>query len=171
MKTYESNGSDEIRFHIGETIAKLLENQSFEDIKVTSVYQSANVGKTTYYRYFGTKSGIKDALYFYVRTLYQSYCEKHPDQSRDQNMIRFLYSEKNLIQRLYAQNLADIMDRLLLSVFGPDESQDYAFYYTYIGAGMWMGLLRAMVESDFSLSPTQIEQQIQTMLTNTISGK
>lgn len=161
MKKYENEGSDYIRAIIGGAIFLLLQDCDYNDIKVIDIYRKAAVGKTTFYRYFGNKDGKKDAMFFHLREEFKEYCSAHPDlQSTDDKFGRYIWSEQVKLRLLSQNNCLDVMDRLILYVYGPQQRDGDNFYFRYMGAGLWMGLIRAIIKNEFCDSPEIIKQKI-----------
>lgn len=161
MKKYTNEGSDYIRAIIGGAIFELLKSNDYDSIKVIDIYQKAAVGKTTFYRYFANKDGKKDAMFFHLRNGYQVYCEKHPElATTDDKAYGYIWSEQEKLRLLYRNNCLDVMDRLILSVYGPKDENPNTFYLYYLGAGLWMGLIRAIIKNDFRDTQEVVRQQI-----------
>lgn len=161
MKKYTEEGSDSIRAAIGQAVFQLLETADFDEIKVVDVYKAACVGKTTFYRYFGNKNGKKDAMFFFLKQEYESYKENHPDlKTKDESFSRFLWEVKDEILLLSRENCLEVLDRLILSVYGPGEKDD-SIYVKYMGAGMWMGFVRALISDGFRDTQETVGQKMQ----------
>lgn len=161
VKKYTEEGSDYIRAIIGGAVFELLKSNDYDAIKVTDIYRKAAVGKTTFYRYFANKDGKKDAMFFHLRESYQGYCEKHPElTSTDDRFYSYIWSEQENLRLLNRNNCLDVMDRLILFVYGPTDEDRDSIYFHYMGAGLWMGLMRAMITNDFSDSKESVKQQI-----------
>lgn len=161
MKTYQEQGSDYIRAAIGGAIFSLLEGKNYEDIKVIDIYKNASVGKTTYYRYFGNKDGKKDAMYFHLKENFNKYkCTHSEVEWIDDQFGNYIWEEKDKIKLLKRENCLDVMDRLILSIYGPEKNDKDTLYLKYMGAGLWMGLLRAVIENDFNDEPSSIREKL-----------
>lgn len=150
MIKYSDEGSDFIRTAIGKAVFRLLETTDYDEIKVTDIYKNACVGKTTYYRYFGNKNGKRDAMFCCLWQEYNSFKENNPDfKSTDDCFGHFLWFVKDKILLLNKKNCLDVFDRLILSIYGPTKDDDI-IYVKYMGAGMWMGFVRALITDGFS---------------------
>lgn len=161
MITYTNNGSDYIRASIGKAVFQLLETTDLDEIKVTDIYKAACVGKTTYYRYFGSKSGKREAMFFFLQQEFNNFEENSPTKDcTDECFMRFIWSIKAHILLLNRKNCLDIFDRLILSIYGPSNNDD-TIYVKYIGAGMWMGFVRALIADSFSETPETVQQKMQ----------
>lgn len=161
MIKYTDTGSDFIRASIGKAVFQLLETTDFDEIKVTDIYKIACVGKTTYYRYFGNKNGKKDAMFFCLLQEYGDFKESNSAFTNTDECFRhFLWSIKNRILLLNEKNCLDVFDRLILSIFGPTKDDD-SIYVKYMGAGMWMGFVRALISDGFSETQDTVRQKMQ----------
>ncbi len=158
MKTYEQ-GSLEVKEAIANAVFAILKEKPIEAIKVGEVSEKAYVGRTTFYRYYGMKSGLEEALYFALRRGWEKLGieEKSPDC--DEPFFLYLYTIRDRILLLQKNHLENLVDRLVLSVYGPKED-DENYYFRYIGAGMWIGAVHAMMAHDFQDSPKQIRFQM-----------
>lgn len=149
MIKYTDTGSDFIRASIGKAVFQLLEATDFDEIKVTDIYRIACVGKTTYYRYFGNKNGKKDAMFFCLQEGYNNFKESNSAfTSTDECFGHFLWAIKDKILLLSKRNCLDVFDRLVLAIYGPTKDDD-SIYVKYMGAGMWMGFVRALISDGF----------------------
>lgn len=161
MIKYTDNGSDYIRATIGKAVFQLLKNTDFDEIKVADIYKTASVGKTTYYRYFGNKSGKKDAMFFFLLQEYNTFKENNPSfVNTDECFMHFMWSIKTDILLLNDKNCLDVFDRLILSIYGPTNCDD-TIYVKYMGAGMWMGFVRALISDGFNETLESITQKMQ----------
>ena len=171
MIKYTDEGSDFVRAAIGKAVFQLLETTDFDEIKVTDIYKVACVGKTTYYRYFGNKSGKKDAMFFCLLQEYNSFKENNPAlKSTDECFGHFLWSIKKNILLLNEKNCLDVFDRLILSIYGPSEDDD-TIYVKYMGAGMWMGFVRALISDGFNETQETVGQKMQIAFLQMLQNK
>ena len=76
MKKYEDEKSKIIRESIGEAILSILNTQEFGEISVCNICRKAGVGRTTYYRYYGNKSGKEDAIYYWFINRWEGFTRK-----------------------------------------------------------------------------------------------
>ena len=174
MKRYEDEKSTIIRESIGEAILSILSTQDFGEISVCDICTRAGVGRTTYYRYYGNKSGKEDAVYYWLINRWEAYtgCQTLSLAQTDQAFFSFIFSIKTELLLLKKNHLLHILDSFILSVYGPqdDSFENIGFYYVkYSGAGLWMGLLRAIIYRDFSDSEAEVKERFQEALTALIT--
>ncbi|WP_054954816.1 TetR/AcrR family transcriptional regulator [Paenibacillus dakarensis] len=161
MKKYTEEGSDYIRAVIGGAVFALLENTNYDAIKVVDIYRKAAVGKTTFYRYFGNKDGKKDAMFFNLKEGFLEFCRNHPELEQiDDRFGGYIWEEKEKMKLLSRENCMDVLDKLILSVYGPKDDQNDNIYFHYMGAGLWMGLIRAVIQNDFCDEPQVIREKL-----------
>jgi AcrR family transcriptional regulator len=162
MKTYESEGSKEIKRHIAASVFELLKEKPLSGISVGEVAKKASVGRTTFYRYFGAKEGLRDALLYDLLSGYEDAIKAHAPSSseeRDAVFLDYLYACKGKIRLLKRDSAEGVLDSLAFRVFGPsDEGDDY--YLKCVGAGLWVGLIRSLIERDFSDPPEEVRRSI-----------
>ena len=94
MKRYEDEKSKIIRESIGEAILSILSTQDFGEISVCDICTRAGVGRTTYYRYYGNKSGKEDAVYYWLINRWEAYtgCQTLSLAQTDQAFFSFIFS-------------------------------------------------------------------------------
>lgn len=151
MKKYTKEGSDEIRMSIANALFSLLKDNALEDIGVGEICNNASVGRTTYYRYFGSKSGKNEALLFWFTYHWDELCKDGVFSAKDKDImfLNYLYENKVKLLLLKSNNSIEIIDSFILYVYGPKEN-DEDFYFKYAGAGLWIGLVRAVMKNDFN---------------------
>ena len=151
MKKYTEEGSDEIRISIANALFSLLKDKALEDIGVGEICKKASVGRTTYYRYFGSKSGKSDALLFWFIYHWDDLCKERvlSAENKDALCLNYLYENKDKLLLLKINNSIEILDSFILYIYGPKEN-DEDFYFKYAGAGLWIGLIRAVMKNDFN---------------------
>ena len=64
----------------------------------------------------------------------------------------------------------DVFDRLILSIYGPSEDDD-TIYVKYMGAGMWMGFVRALISDGFNETQETVGQKMQIAFLQMLQNK
>lgn len=165
MKKYIEEGNDEIRYAIGKAIFELLAEKSLHDIRVVDIIKKASIGKTTFYRYFGNKDAKKEALYCNLKIGFQECISRNPEIENIEIIFeKYVWEIKNKLRILKREETLDIMDKLILSIFGPADETSEDFYFKYTGAGLWMGMLRAIIAKDFQNTPSEIKKTSELVL-------
>ena len=161
MKTYQNEGDKEIKLHIADTAFELLRKTPIGEIRVDEIRKEASVGRTTFYRYFGSKRGIRDALLYSLEEHFDREKEKNPKVKIDDLFFSFLFENKNNILLLKKNGLMDILDDLVLYVYVPDtEKEQEVKLVKYIASGLWMGLIRAILEDNYKKSEKEYRFEI-----------
>ena len=153
--------NDEINTITKESIAyayyELL--QSEKSISVTSICKKAGVSRNAYYRNFNSTDEI---VIYYLIFKWAKYCEANPVPPNDedvlkQRLIQFFYSEKEFIQAIKKHNKIYLIEDLFRLVIIPSEAAGITKYLLYMLAYSVYGMIRAMIDQDFSETPKQIE--------------
>ncbi len=150
MKKYVDEGSDFIRECIGQTIISLMKIKDFENISVSEICKVAHIGRTTFYRYFGTKNGKTNSLYFWLLNGWNKLYDKKlllPEQ--DEKFLTYLYSIKNELMILNTNGFSGIIYSLILEVYGAQGNEPYK-YLKYAGAGIWLGVIKGLLDNRFN---------------------
>lgn len=157
MKKYTNEGSDAIRECVGAAIFKFMEDNSFEDISVNEICYEAHIGRTTFYRYFGTKNGKINALQFWLVHNWHQYKEKNiaREPENDKLFLNYLYYAKKELLLLQRDGLTHLIDEIILEVFDSNRDEDN-LYFNYAGAGIWMGIVRAITHKKYSDPPHEV---------------
>ena len=168
MQKYEDEKSTIIRESIGEAILTLLERFPFDEISVLAICQKAGVGRTTYYRYYGKKSGKEDAIYQWFISRWHLYIgDSMPTKNElDMQFLTFTYTLKKQLILLQENKLLHIFHQFVILLFGPSKTcTDIGQYYLACsGAGLWCGIIYAAIERNFQESPKDLVLQYQTAL-------
>lgn len=161
MKQYINEGSDFIRECIGKTILTLMKSKRFDEINVNDICKSAHIGRTTFYRYFGTKEGKRNAVYFWLYNGWKNTGKSDlPVPKKDKEFMTYLYSIKDELMLLYVNNFTEIIDSFIFAVYGPVNGEIFS-YFKYAGAGIWVGVVRALLENKFSDNIETVRKNIQ----------
>lgn len=174
MKKYEDEKSKIIRESIGESILSFLYTKKFDKISICDICQKAGVGRTTYYRYYGNKSGKEDAIYYWLINRWEAYT-KHQILSledTDNAFLAYIFSIKSELLLLRDNNLIHVLDSFIIYVYGPqdDKFDNVGLYYVkYSGAGIWMGIIRAILYRNFADSMIEVKEQFKNALELLIS--
>lgn len=149
MKKYVNEGSDFIRECIGKTILTFMKSMSFDEINVNDICSASHIGRTTFYRYFGTKDGKRNAICFWLSNGWKNTGKSElPVPVKDKAFITYLYSIKDELLLLYTNNFTSIIDAFIFEVYGSSQGEKF-HYFKYAGAGIWVGIVRAILENKF----------------------
>lgn len=152
--------NDEINAITKESIAfayyELL--QSEKSISVTLICEKAGVSRNAYYRNFNSTDEI---IIYCLISKWAKYCEVNPVPPDDgevlkQRLIQFFYSGKEFIRAIKKHNKIYLIEDLFRKVIVPDEAVGRTKYILYVLAYSVYGMIRAMIDQDFSETPEQI---------------
>lgn len=151
MKAYTYEGSDAIRECVGAAIFQFLENTDFEDISVNEICYEAHIGRTTFYRYFGTKNGKLNALQFWLVQNWHKYRDRYSarEPSMDKLFLSYLYHTKKQMLLLHRNGLTHMIDDIIFDVFDSNRDENN-LYLNYAGAGIWIGIVRAILLKEYA---------------------
>ena len=172
MEKYDTKGSDDVRICIADALFTLLLNSSFDDINVGDICSSAAVGRTTFYRYFGSKNGKRDALLFWMTYHWDnSYDNTNLSvQEKDTQFMNFLYTNKDKLILIKNNNHMEIIDDFILYVYGPAD-EDPEYYLKYTATGLWFGFVRAIMKNNFKDDAHTIQAKMAESLMKVMCSK
>lgn len=170
MKKYEDEKSQIIRESVGEAVLSFLHTKKFDEISVCDICKKAGVGRTTYYRYYGNKSGKEDAIYYWLVNRWKAYIDDKELslEDTDNYFLSYIFSIKSEILLLWNNHLVHLLDSFIISVYGPKEKnfENVGLYYVqYSGAGIWMGMVRAIISRNFDDSEDEVKRRFRDALT------
>ncbi len=173
MKKYTDEGTDFIRECIGTSIFELMKQKKFDEISVTEICSKANVGRTTYYRYYGAKTGKKDALVFTLQNQLQSKLTGDCSLNEiDKTFLEFIFDKKEELRMINNNGIVDVIDSLIFNIYGPDAKDDKSMRYTkYAAAGLWVGLIRAILANDFADDAEVVQENMATGIMQLIANR
>lgn len=180
MEKYIDEKSKIVRESIGEAIFRLLKEVDFTKISVCDICRIAGVGRTTYYRYYGNKTGKEDAILNWFINRWDALLESKniialstPITEIDEMFKKYLYMMKNEILLLAANNLLHIWESFILHVYGsgtPADEDLGNYYFKYVSAGLWIGLSRSLIDRNFSEDVNQVSELFMKSFLLTISN-
>ncbi len=148
---------------LADALIQLLETKPIEKITVPEIVGLAGVGRTTYYRNFGSK---KEMLSFKLILLWERWADEHEVKVRRRysaenalTFFRFNYSIRSLLTLMYSRGLQSALymafDINMMPSHDADALECYkSSFYSY---GLF-GLLDAWITRGFLESPEQMAQ-------------
>ena len=152
--------NDEINAITKESIAfayyELLQKE--QRISVTLICEKAGVSRNAYYRNFNSTDEI---IIYCLISKWAKYCELNPVPPNDGEvlklrLIQYFYSEKEFIRAIKKHNKIYLIEDLFRKVIVPAEAVGRTKYILYVLAYSVYGMIRAMIDQDFSETPEQI---------------
>ena len=153
--------NDEINAITKESIAfayyELLQKE--QRISVTLICEKAGVSRNAYYRNYGSTDEI---IIYCLVSKWAKYCEVHPVPPENgevlrQRLIQFFYSEKEFVRAIKKHDKIYLIEDLCRKVIVPADAVGITKYILYMLAYSVYGMIRAMIDQDFSETPEQIE--------------
>lgn len=154
--------NDEINAITKESIAfayyELLLNE--QNISVTMICEKAGVSRNAYYRNFNSTDEI---IIYCLISKWAKYCEENPVPPEDgevlmQRLIQFFYSEKEFVRSIQKHDKIYLIENLFRKIIIPAEDIGMAKYILYVVAYSVYGIIRAMIDQNFSETPEQLER-------------
>lgn len=87
---------------------------------------------------------------FWLTYHWDELCKDSVLSAKDKDILflNYLYENKDKLLLLKSNNSIEIIDSFILYIYGP-KGNDEDFYFKYAGAGLWIGLIRAVMMNDF----------------------
>lgn len=147
---------------IEDSVFILLKTKKFEDLDVTMVCKKADVGRTSFYRYF---TGLEDVvLHFFIRA-WSDWCDSHDVKVRDrfdlENGLTFFEYNLSIKERLsivYKNNLEYIMLKSFEKIMTNGDNP-HNYENRFYGYGLF-ALLKEWWIRDFKETPEEMRQII-----------
>lgn len=152
--------NDEINAITKESLAlayyELLQRE--QAVSVTAICEKAGVSRNAYYRNFNSTDEV---IIYCLIAKWARYCEAAPVPPGDgevlrQRLIQFFYAEKEFVRALKKHGKIYVLEELFRKVIIPEEDIGMTKYILYVVAYSVYGIIRAMVDQDFSETPEQL---------------
>lgn len=149
-----------VKNQITQALIKLMKNNTFDEIKITTIVQEAQVGRASFYRNFSNK---EDVLKQYLIHLIQEWGTEF-EKSNDPNLLveslfghYSKYSE--FYKLLYTSNLFHLVLDNIKAVCGPKPEQDSLQAYTsaWFAYGLF-GWINEWIARGMKESPKEMAQ-------------
>jgi AcrR family transcriptional regulator len=133
---------------------------SNKDITVTSICRAAGVSRNAFYRNF---ESIDDVFIYHLIVGWAKYADQYkvaegPQAEVMKHLIRYFFDEKEYILSLKRHSLVHLVEQLFVKVIVPQDSTGATRYTLYGTAYFTYGMIRAMIDSNFSDAPDEIEK-------------
>ncbi len=160
----KKNQTDFLKLCLADALIKLLETKEYADINVNEICETADVGRTTFYRHLDKNNGKEELLLFKITYEWDRYQEKHDEEiKQDQNMgmSSYIYENRKLFSLLYKKGLITLLMRAFeILVPGgevPDKNMSYLMSFFTYG---YFGIIYQWIKYDFDETPEQIKNHI-----------
>lgn len=143
---------------IGEAFLVLLNEKSYDDIKVVEIVNKAGVSRSTFYRFFN-KNSKKEILFQYILNLWNKYYMKNGNNKNIEEdlyiLMNFTYNYKNILLILNKAGLNHIIYNLIYNMINSNVSLDEEIIISSL-AGSIYGLINYWIENNFNKTPKEI---------------
>lgn len=164
----KKNQTDFLKLCLADAIIKLLETKEYDDINVNEICESANVGRTTFYRHLDKRNAKEELLLFKITYEWDCYQKKHDEEiKKDQNlgMSSYIYENRKLLSMLNKKGLITLLMRAfeILIPGGeiPDKNMSYLMSFFTYG---YFGIIYQWIKYDFDETPEEIKAHIDSAL-------
>lgn len=146
---------------LADALIKLLKNKPIEKITVDEISKTANVGRTTFFRNFTSKTEV--ITFKFIRTL-ERYAEEHNLVERSKftldnalNFFEYNYGIKDMLELVYSRGLQSAVYDALYKIMMPQfNSNSYECYESRFYSYGLFGLLDEWIKRGFKETPEQM---------------
>lgn len=152
-----------LKLCLSDALIQLMDKNNFKDISISEICKLADVGRTTFYRYFNNKNSKDDLLLFKIQYEWNVFQNKHKiaDSDRGYLLVCFIYENRDLFTLLYHHNLITIimlvMEKLIPLDITSDKKSSYLMSFFIYG---YFGIIYQWIKYDFDEKPEAIRQHI-----------
>ncbi len=154
-----------IKMCLADALIKLMEQgDSFKEINVMDICNTAGLGRTTYYRHFDNKSGKENLILYKVYYGWAEYCKPRRaelEKSILRVLVNYIYSQKELFRLLHKNGLTmtSIFD-VLYTAIGPDgldgtDDKGDCYRRSFLACSIF-GFIYYWIRMDFEDSPEYV---------------
>ena len=154
---------------LADALIKLMKTQDFDTINVNSICREADIGRTTFYRYFDNKNSKEEMLLFKIKYEWEQYSDKHEigKQGKNSDLTEFIYENRRLFSMLYHNDLISVIMRALEDLIPSGETYDkQASYLMSFFIYGYFGIIYQWMKYDFDETPAQIQKHINDTITS-----
>ena len=153
-----------LKLCLADALVKLMQEQEFDRINVSAICALAGVGRTTFYRHFGTKGSKEDLLVFKIEDEWERYAEKHEEEVEADNglaLARFIYENKRLFALIDEQGLVVVLMRSIERLMtGGEPSEKSSSYLEAFFVYGYFGIIYRWIKQGFDETPDQVRNLI-----------
>ena len=160
----KKNQTNFLKLCLADAFIKLLQEKEYADINVNEICETANVGRTTFYRHLDKNNGKEELLLFKIKYEWDCYQEKHDEEiKRDRNlgMSSYIYENRKLFSLLYRKGLITLLMRAfeILVPGGETVDKNLSYLMSFFTYG-YFGIIYQWIKYDFDETPEQIKSHI-----------
>ena len=170
--------TDYLKECMGTALLELMREKPLEKISIEEMTAKANVGRSTYFRYFKSKDEV---LSFKIRCLWRRYDEAHGITSGGgddgpavmSRFLRFCLETRNVNDLLYSTGHQNCILNAYLQILSPEEGEDddvLAYYARNFAAYALFGIVNAWILRGYKETPEEMERIMRYSLGKEVSG-
>lgn len=154
-----------IKTCMAEALLELMKEYPFDEITVNEICYTAHIGRATYYNYVNSKHGKEELISHKLKKDYDAYREKlikenHPKKYSADNVIYFVYENKELFKLIDSNHLSNCIIELIQYIISTNAEQREDMYLnSYVIFG-YMGIIYQWLRSGFNKSPEEVNKTI-----------
>lgn len=154
---------------LADALIKLMAMQPFDEINVNTICKNADIGRTTFYRYFNNKNNKEDLLLFKIQYEWEQYCEIHEEEVKADkgfSMANFIYDNRRLFKSLNDNGLIATIMRAFEKLIITDDmanNKELSYLSAYFAYG-YFGIIYQWIKYEFDETPDQIRKHIENAL-------
>lgn len=145
---------------LGTALLELMKEKPIEKISIEEMTARADVGRSTYFRYFKTKDEV---LAFKLCCMWKRFAEQHGlDFEADEGMstrlfFEFCLSIRDISDMLYAAGRQNVILAAYMQIMMPEPQEDVSEYYRSNGVAYALyGLVNAWILRGYKETPEQM---------------
>lgn len=153
---------------LADALIKLMKIKDFDTINVNTICKEADIGRTTFYRYFENKNSKEEMLLFKIKYEWEQYSNKHESNEHGEkpDLTAFIYDNRHLFSTLYHNNLIPVIMLALEDLIPAGEANDrkssYLMSFFIYG---YFGIIYQWIKYDFDETPEQVQKHINDTIT------
>ena len=146
-----------LKLCLADSLLKLMANKPFDEININEICKMADVGRTTFYRHLDKNKGKEELLVFKLIYEWHSYLQKHPEISKNDLMLVFIYENRYFFKLLNDNNLILVIMEIFEYLMETKEIKGEERYITSFFTYGYFGIIYEWIKSDFKDTPEKLE--------------
>ena len=157
--------TDYLKECMGTALLELMREKPLEKISIEEMTAKADVGRSTYFRYFKSKDEV---LSFKIRCLWKRYDEAHglsagggDGPAMMSQILRFCLETRDINDLLYSTGHQNCILDAYLQILSPAEAEDddvLAYYSSNFAAYALFGIVNAWILRGYKETPEEMER-------------
>lgn len=165
-----------LKLCLADALLKLMESKPYAEININAVCETAGVGRTTYYRYFGNKDGKDELLIFKIVYEIEEYTKLHESEAKEDGNKVFLnciYEQRKLCTSLHKNGLIYMLmaafEKIAFKDTPINKSDSYLSAFFVYG---YFGVVYQWIKYGFDETPDEVQKHIaETIIAAAVKAK